>query len=267
MKKSVKIKKKINNYLFDHLMLRGVINNTGALFQCLLAGAIFAFGFTCFITPYDNQLPIVTGGVSGITQNIYLVITFFNDKITLSEITSLFYFVLNIPILIFAFFKVGKKFAIYTLVNVVTSSVFVRLFPLWFASDIGKLIADDPLMGGVITRVIFGAMCTGISSALAYRCNASCGGFDVITYYFALRKSTSVGKYSMLINGTVVGLYTLLSVFKTPDLWTRCLLMMLFAMAYIFIASIVIDSINVRNKKVQVQIILRILSSSTSVSP
>ena len=252
MKKNQKFKKKVNNFLFDHMYLKLVLENSKTIFMCVLAGAIFAFGFACFIQAYSSDdLAIVTGGVSGISQNIYLVVSFFNDKITLSEITSIFYFALNVPILIFAFFAISKKFAIYTLLNVAVSSVFIRIFPSYL-KPVADLISGN---GGIIARVLFGATCTGLSSAIAYRSNCSCGGIDVFTYYFALRKSTSVGKYGIAINGIIVIAYSVLFMVKNPDTWGKGILIFFFAVTYQFICALIIDFINVRNKKVQVQII------------
>ena len=252
MKKSEKIKKKVNNFLFDHMHLKLFLENSRTILMCVLAGALFAFGFSCFITPTDDsQLAIVTGGVSGISQNIHLIIRFFDPNIKLSDIASIFYFALNVPILIFAFFAITKKFAIYTLLNVIVSSIFIRIFPNWLQS-IAELANDN---GGIITRLFFGAMCTGISSAIAYRANCSCGGIDVFTYYFALRKSTSVGKYGIAINGVIITLYTLLSIIQDTANWGRGILVFFFAITYLFIVAIIIDFINVRNKKVQIQII------------
>ena len=252
MKKSLRIKKKVNNFLFDHLYLKIFLENSKYILMCILAGAIFAFGFSCFIQPYnDGDLAIVTGGVSGISQNIYLIVSFFNSNVKLSDITSIFYFALNVPILIFAFFAITKKFAIYSMICVVVSSVFIRIFPQYLNS-ISALVVDN---GGIVTRVFFGALCTGVSSALAYRSNCSCGGIDVFSYYFALRKSTTVGKYGIIINGTIVLLYTILFIVKVPADWGKGILILFFAITYQFICSIIIDFINVRNKKVQIQII------------
>ena len=220
--------------------------------MCVLAGILFAFGIACFITPVNNtDLAIVTGGVSGVSQNIYLIIRFFNEDIKLSDIASIFYFALNIPIFIFAFFAITKKFAIYSLISVLVSSIFIRIFPNWIVA-VQEVTADH---GGIIARVVFGAACTGVSSAIAYRADASCGGIDVFSYYFALKKSTSVGKYAIMINGLIITLYTVLSIIQTPSEWGKGVLVFFFATTYLFVVAIIIDFINVRNKKVQIQII------------
>ena len=236
MKKIDKIKKKINNSLYDHFVLKQILTYSKTAILCIVSGIIFAFGFSCFISPVEGDLAIVTGGVSGISQNIYLIISFFNDQITLSDVTSIAYFAINVPILVFAFFKIGKKFAIFTLINVLVSSIFIRLFPLW-VSPIQELLKSDNVYGGIITRIIFGGLFTGVSSALAFRAETSCGGMDVFSYYFSLRKSTSVGKYAIALNMVIVSVYAILSIVKTPDEWGEGVLIALFAFSYQFMCS------------------------------
>ena len=256
MKKIDKLKRKINNSLYDHFVLRQTLGYAKTAILCIVAGIIFAFGFSCFITPVEGDLAIVTGGVSGISQNIYLIISFFNDNITLSDVTSIAYFAINIPILVFAFFKIGKRFAIFSLLNVLVSSIFIRIFPMW-VGDIKELLASTNTFGGIITRIIFGGLFTGLSSAIAFRADTSCGGIDIFSYYFSLRKSTSVGKYGIALNMIIVLTYATLSIVKNPDMWAQGILIALFAFSYQFISSLVIDQINVRNKKVQLQIITK----------
>ena len=75
MRKSEKIKKRINNYLFDHYNLRLVLEHLKSLVFALFSAIFFAFGFSCFIASgSSDSITIVTGGVSGISQNI----VFFN---------------------------------------------------------------------------------------------------------------------------------------------------------------------------------------------
>ncbi len=206
MKKSEKIKRKINDYLFDHRILRASLAHLTAFAHALIAALIFAFGFASFITPAVVEgvegLHIATGGVSGVSQTIALALKMggvinnvSDDKV--STVISIAYFVINIPILTFAFFKIGKRFAIYSLVNVGLSSLFIFIFthPEIFHIQIAQLIAKNPMIyNHELVRVLFGAVTVGVSSAFAYRGDVSCGGIDVFSYYFALRKSSSIGK-------------------------------------------------------------------------
>lgn len=259
MKKSDKIKKKINDYLFDHRILRGVLDNGNAFVHAIIAAFIFAFGFCCFITPASEEgLHIATGGVSGVSQTIALIMRLAGapESITGNNtIQSVAYFLINIPILTFAFFKIGKRFAIHSAINVGLSSLFIFLFS---HPEFGftHIIAQNSLVADhLLVRVLFGGVMVGLSSAIAYRCDISCGGMDVFNYYFALRKSTSIGKYGILTNGVVISSYAIALLFDTSHPWEESIISFLFSLVYLFTANMVVDAINLRNKKIQIQII------------
>ena len=268
MKKSEKIKRKINDYLFDHRILRASLEHLNAFAHALIAALIFAFGFASFITPAVVEgvegLHIATGGVSGVSQTIALALKMAgvinnvsDDKV--STVISIAYFVINIPILTFAFFKIGKRFALYSLINVGLSSLFIFIFthPEIFHIHIAQLIAqNDMIYNHELVRVLFGAVTVGVSSAFAYRGDVSCGGIDVFSYYFALRKSSSIGKYGILINSVIITSYSTLLVISTRGSdWESGVIAFFFSILYLFVANLIIDAINLRNKKIQVQII------------
>ena len=273
MKKSEKIKRKINDYLFDHRILRASLEHLNALFHAVAAALIFAFGFASFITPtivevsegvMKEGLHIATGGVSGVSQTIALALKMAGalegiSGDTVSTVISIAYFVINIPILTFAFFKIGKRFAIYSVINVGLSSLFIFLFthPEISHIHIAELIAkNDMIYDHELVRVLFGAVTVGVSSAFAYRGDVSCGGIDVFSYYFALRKSSSIGKYGILINSIIITSYSTLLVISTAGSdWESGIIAMFFSILYLFVANLIIDAINLRNKKIQVQIV------------
>ena len=258
MGKFEKLKRKWTNFKYDHLPLLNGLSIARSALLASFAAAFYAFAFYCFITPSTvnhssvTGSSIITGGVGGITQVIALIIDLAGGNIDPYTIQSIGYFVLNIPILIFAFFKIGKKFAVITLLNVALSSLFIQLFKyIPLMSQIAEAIKDEHL-----ARVLFAGVCVGISSASAYLGDVSCGGVDVFSYYFSLRKSTSVGKYSVALNSTIILTYTILTI-----AWNQgsnvevAILAFMYSVVYLFVNMLVVDFINVRNKKVQVQII------------
>ena len=264
MKKSERIRKKINDYLFDHQGLRLFLEHSNALFHAVVAALVFAFGFSSFITPASEEhLHIATGGVSGVSQTVALILRTVGapDWMTGNNVISIAYFVINIPIITFAFFKIGKRFALYTLVNVGLSSLFI--FLLSQTGFVQAIRNSELIKDHVLVRVLFGATTVGVSSAFAYRADVSCGGIDVFSYYFALRKSTSIGKYGILINGIIITTYSTILVFTSGENWVNGFIAFFFSLVYLFVVNLVIDAINLRNKKIQVQII----TSSEYVAP
>jgi uncharacterized membrane-anchored protein YitT (DUF2179 family) len=235
----------------------------------IVAAALYAFSFYCFVTPgiVDHTTTqgssIITGGVGGISQVITLISELCGGTPDVYLMQSILYFALNVPILIFAFFKIGKRFSIITLVNVALSSLFIQVFARFepissITSKVAEAINSEHL-----ARVLFAGVCVGCGSALAYKGGTSCGGIDVFSYYFALRKSTSVGKYSTALNSFIIVTYTILTVvYNKGDLMSVALLNFLYSIVYLFVVMLVVDFINTRNKKVQLQIITSVGSMS-----
>ena len=261
MKKSKGFKDKVNDYLYDHYYLKVSLYQAKGLFFAVLSAFIFAFGFTCFITPGSQAVDagegfkIVTGGISGLSQNIAKIVEICGGKIPDYMIEAMGYTVFNIPLAIFAFFKIGKRFSILTAINVLCSSLFIYLIPTsGLSNQIGNnfLIIHQP-----VARMLFGGLCTGLGSALAFKGEVSCGGIDIITYYFSLRKSTSVGKYSMLGNGIIVSMYSVLLIIQDTSNIPSAVISLFYSAFYILVAILVIDTINLRNKKVQIQFITK----------
>ena len=228
----------------------------------MVAAFIFAFGFTCFTTPASAealekvgmvQFTLVTGGVSGLTQNIALVLNTAGVNVAPTTVQSIGYFVINIPLLVFSFFKIGKRFSILTLVNVAASSLFIALLS---RTGFAEAIASSKLIiSNILVRVLFAAVCTGVGSAIAFKGDISCGGIDIVTYYFALRKSTTVGKYNIVINAFIVGFYSLILLASNPSEFDIPIFSIIFSILYLFVCALVVDAIHVRNKKIQIELI------------
>ena len=261
MSKIKRFKEKVNNYLYDHYYLKVTIRQTKGAFFAVISAFIFAFGFTCFITPGSQAseagtyFKIVTGGISGLSQNIAKIVEIFGGKIPNYVLEAMGYTVFNIPLMVFAFFKIGKRFSILTALNVILSSLFIYFIPTWGLSN--QIANHFLILNQPVARLLFGGLCTGLGSALAFKGEISCGGIDIISYYFSLRKSTSVGKYSMMVNGFIVALYSVLLIIEDPTNYSTAIISLFFSATYILVVVSVIDAINLRNKKVQIQFITK----------
>ena len=270
MKKVDKLKRKVNNYMYDHIGVREGLNISKGVFIATFTALLYAFGFYCFIAPAvedHTQIwgsAITTGGVGGISQVIWMISTLCGGHISISTLQSIFYFALNIPILTFAFFKIGKKFALLTLINVGLSSLFIWAFSnVQFMHDIAYQL-DNASHSYHSARVLFAAVSIGLASSIAFRNEISCGGIDVISYYFALRKSTSVGKYASTLNSVILLSYFGLTIIHNHgEHIDIAFINLLFSFLYLFVVMLVVDFVNTRNKKVQIQIITTVKDISS----
>ena len=109
MKKVARIKRKFNNFMYDHIYVREGISISWGVFIAALTALLYAFGFYCFVAPAAVNhttlagSSITTGGVGGISQVIWMVSNLCGGQIDLFVMQSIFYFALNVPILIFQF--------------------------------------------------------------------------------------------------------------------------------------------------------------------
>lgn len=247
MTKKEKIKNKFEDFKFDHPIFKSSLEWTISILAMIVSAFIFGIGFKTFISPY-NQTALVSGGMSGLSQTVvkFFELMGWGGNIDIATMQSICYFILNIPVLLLGFFGIGKRFTIFSLINVVCVSLFIKIIP----NSVTEFLA---LGDEFLPRALFAGICTALSSVIAFKGEGSAGGVDVIAMYFANKKSVSVGKYFVIFNGAVITLYTLLSYLEAHN--SEVITHSLYTLIYLFTSATVTDMLNVRNKKAQLQII------------
>lgn len=212
---------------------------------------------------------LVSGGASGFSQVVTRILSFAGmfkagSGIEENTIISILYIAINIPFLILAWTKIGKKFTIYTLLNIGFSSMFLKIIPASWC-EITNIYTD------YLARALAGGICTGLGTGIAFAAGSSTGAVDIISLFFAEKKSTSVGKYSMVLNTITVVTYTLLHFILSPSdvipaefqndsagaAWNQGVhqtTMALYTIVYFFVGAKLLDLINIKNKKVELQV-------------
>lgn len=253
MTKKEKIVKKFNSLQYNHLWLKYFFDYGFAFLVSVLSAAIFAFGVCAFLDPIALDAPLVSGGSSGLAQVVKLIFALCRaDANIVKNVFSVAYILINVPIIILAFKGIGKRFGLFTLVNVASVSIFTLVFKeLPFFAELATAVSKD---AGMLARALFAGLCTGISSALAFKIESSAGGFDVVGYYLSLKKNNNTGPYLAIINIIIFGTFTVLNSFYT-DSWAVAFEGLLYSIVYMVAVVIIVDLINVRNKKAQVEIV------------
>ena len=111
-----------------------------------------------FLLP--NQLS--TGGFAGIATVVYYIF-----KIPLGT-TML---ILNIPLLILGFFRVGKEFLIKSIAGTLLLSIFIDILDKYQPFTKDRLLA-----------CIYGGILMGLGTAIILRVMGSTGGTDLLSY-------------------------------------------------------------------------------------
>lgn len=128
--------------------------------QCIgtiIGALIMAISVSFFLLA--NELS--TGGFSGIATIFYYL-----AKIPVG--TTIL--VLNIPLFIFSWFKIGRQFFIKSIIGTISLSIFIDIFNNFEALTNDKLLAS-----------IYGGILTGIGNAIILKSHSSTGGSDLIT--------------------------------------------------------------------------------------
>lgn len=275
-------KESISDYLFDHPKTRRGLDWTWKMFVTIVSCFIFAWGFRAFVNPttecviqwtktadtqeaYDiakdiveevGVVKLVSGGASGMSQAIVKFMNIFGDfNLQEKTLISIFYFCINVPLFLLGWFKISKQFAVFTLINVGLVSLFNQIIPDAWVYKVINLYDD------MIARCIFGGITTGIGSGAAMMINTSSGGTDVLSFYFAEKKSSGPGYFSFIINASVLIAYLLLGVIAhavnpvvNPQESNQLIRYSLYTLIYLFVSVKVIDLLNIKNKKQELQI-------------
>ena len=129
----------------------------------LLGNALLAFLVAAFVLPHD----IIMGGTTGI--GIVL------SKVT-GQDTALFVLLLNVGLLLFGLFVLGKTFFVSTAASSVLYPVFLALFQ--------RIPGIDAMTDNHLLAAIFTGGLMGIALGLVMRVGSSTGGMDVINLAF-----------------------------------------------------------------------------------
>ena len=186
-----------------------------------IAGLINAVGVTLFITPVN----LYDSGISG-------------TAILLSQLTpeylslSVFLIILNIPLFIFGWKRLGTDFTAYAIYTVIIYSL-----GAWLITDVLPVdvsIASPLAERDLLLCALFGGLLSGIGSGIAMRYGGAMDGVDVLALVFAKGLGLTVGTFIMVYN---VILYVICGVIL--DSW----ILPLYSIVTYFAALKVIDFI------------------------
>ena len=122
-----------------------------------------------------------------------------------SWVFPLFMIAFNIPLTIFSYFKIGKKFAgltlTYLIVGTTSYFLFANYIPLSVSLfELSKIMYDTGTraIAAVVSGVVY-----GLVLSITYMAKGSAGGIDNLSMYYAIRKK-NFGIYNMIISVTIM---------------------------------------------------------------
>lgn len=163
---------------------------------------------------------MLSGGVSGVA----MLIGYFTDWNI-----PLLYFLCNLPIIIWGLVVIGRRFIIISVISVILTTWFLGILP------------TDEVVHNSILAAVSGGVLVGFGAGILLRIGGSSGGFDIIGLILTRRYDFPLGMVLIGLNAVVIFILG-----YANDNWDLALNSML----AIYLASMVIDTVHIRNIKV-----------------
>lgn len=202
----------------------------------MLGALIYAVGTNLFIVPAG----LYSSGIMGLCQVLRTILAeYLHLNFGGTDIAGMIYYVINIPIFIIGYRKMGKKFLLKTLLCVTVMSGAMAVIPV-------TRIVEDTMMACVVGGIICGA---GVG--LLLRMGSSGGGMDIVSIILVKWKQDfSVGKVNLIMNLVLYSACVFLFDVETA----------LYSVINAAVYSVAMDRLHAQNINVEVNIITKISS-------
>lgn len=195
----------------------------------VITGAfLVAISMNLFLIPAN----VYSSGFTGIAQLLSRILTEYTPfNISMGFLLLL----LNIPVAILGWMKVGKSFTVYSFFSVVVSSLFLEIIPI-------RQVAHN-----ILLNAVFGGVILAVGVGITLKWGASTGGLDIIAMVLSRMKDKPIGNYMFILNALIIitagYLYG----------WEKAL----YTLVTLYTSTRVIDAIHTRYEKLTVLIVTR----------
>lgn len=155
----------------------------------ILGGALFALTINIFLMP----LGLYNGGLTGIAQLLRdFIIRYIHIPFNF-DITGIITFIINVPVFLFAYRRMSRRFVINSILTITSQTVFMSIIP----------ILKEPLIRDVFVTILVAAVVGGYGISLTFKGKGSAGGLDIIGIYRSQNHKGSVGKIYLIVNSCI----------------------------------------------------------------
>lgn len=198
----------------------------------IIAGCgIYAVGLNMFILP----LGLYSGGIVGLAQLLNLGVA---SAFQLNEMVNLYgliYFILNVPLLVIAWLKIGSRFLVKTMIGTVGISAFTLIIP---APNV--LLVSDPAIA-----IVLGGVVTGMGIGIMLTAGGSGGGVEVLGVWLSRKYAGfTVGKLTIYFNVVLYTVYFLIFDIST----------VIYSLLYMVFYTVAMDKMHYQSINVRIMI-------------
>lgn len=205
--------------------------------MAVLGCLFFAVGTNVFIVPQN----LYNGGVVGVAMLIRSLLGLDVNITAISgfDTAGVIYFLLNVPLLILAYLRLGRVFFYRTITMTVILTAMMSLIKVY-----PEKLFDDPLTAIVVAGII-----TGLGVGMILTGGFCAGGQDILGLYFTkTRANFSVGRLTLIFNSVVFGLMALTHNFE----------ILVYSLLLTAIQSLVTDRFHMQNITVTLMIFTKV---------
>ena len=192
----------------------------------MIYGFLAAVSVNLFLIPAKTY----SSGVTGVAQLLTALVSHLGGSLSVAALV----FILNVPLLVLAWFKINHQYAIFSIVAVFTSVIFLKIIP----------VPVQPILTERFAGALFGGALIGLGVGLCFRAGFSTGGTDVIVTLVGRLTGKRVGVVNNVINGMII---LAAGIFFG---WGAAL----YSIVEIFVSSLLMDYIYTQQQKVTVTI-------------
>jgi uncharacterized membrane-anchored protein YitT (DUF2179 family) len=204
-----------------------VISELKKITIILLGAVLGAVSLNYFLIPAN----VYASGFTGIAQLLASVL----KETPIPASTGILLFILNVPVAILGWIKVGKSFTIYSFFSVAATTFFLEVIPI-------KVISED-----ILLNAVFGGVIAAVGIGFTLKWGASTGGMDIVAMILSRLKDRPIGLYFFTLNAFIILTAGLLYG------WEKSL----YTLVTLYVTSRVIDVIHTRHEKLTAMIITK----------
>lgn len=167
---------------------RYVVVRRAITLACVCASALLQ---TYVIQAFVNPASLLSGGFTGVALLLERVAHLMGASLPVSIGVLLF----NIPVALFCWRSISKRFVLFSMVQVGLLSAFLKIFSF------------QPILGETFLNVIFGGVLNGIAIAIALKSGASTAGTDFIALYVSNKTGKTIWPYVFAGNCCILAIF------------------------------------------------------------
>ena len=167
---------------------RYVVVRRAITLACVCASALLQ---TYVIQAFVNPANLLSGGFTGVALLLERVAHLMGTSLPVSIGVLL----LNIPVALFCWRSISKRFVLFSMVQVGLLSAFLKIFSF------------QPILGETFLNVIFGGVLNGIAIAIALKSGASTAGTDFIALYVSNKTGKTIWPYVFAGNCCILAIF------------------------------------------------------------